>query len=143
MAFTREAVFMKWDYTGGNPAYKRAFVVLQNHYQGGVQDKPASYQRSVMDNSLLIVRASSKPRKPSCVVLGEDSPSGTLNDGSEDIQKGSIADLKRAWEATDLQVLFFEDTSYWEAEMTGSWPPMLEYDPLRQYAMIPIRLEEK
>ena len=143
MAFSREGIFFKWDYTGPTPAYERAFLVVRASYLGGSQAKPASYERSLLDNSLLAVRASTKPRTPSFVVLGEDSTTGTLNDGSANIAKGTIAHLKLAWAATDLKALLFEDSSYWDAEIMGAWPPMLEYDPLRKYALIPLRMEEK
>ena len=139
MAFTRTALFLKW----GGDGTKYAFYVLRDSYLGGEEDKQASTARSLYDNRLLIVRASTTPRRFSGLVLGEDTATGTANDGSENISFGTIANLKAAWEATDLKAKSFEDTSYWTCEWLGGWKPNLEYDPVQKYVSVPIALEGK
>lgn len=144
MAFSRRAMFFKWGFTGKTPANKYAFLISQEGYSGGHKEKPASYSRSLYDGSLLIVRGITTPRKFQGIAIGYSSrPGTTANDGTEDISLGSISDLAAAWAATDLQVKSFEDSSYWEAEWVGMWPPILNFDPLQTYASIPIMLESK
>ena len=137
--FTREAVFLKWD----SDATKYCFKVQKEDYRGGERQKPASYARSQYDGSLLIVRAITTPKRFTANIIGEDSASGTANDGVDDINYGTIAQLELAWAATDLKVKSFEDSAYWTCEWVGSWPPILEFDPYRNYALIPIILEDK
>jgi hypothetical protein len=139
MAFTREAAFLKWN----GDASKKAFKVLQQGYRGAEEQKPASYARALYDGGLLRVIAPTTPRSFSGAILGEDSPSGTANDGSEDISYGSIDDLKLAWAATDLKCKSFEDSDYWDAEWIGSWAPVADWDPKRNYATVPVTLEER
>lgn len=139
MAFTREALFLKWS-TGTT---KRAFKVLQGGYQGGDKPKMATYARSLYDNSLLIVRPGSTKRKFTGMIVGTDTASGTANDGSENINWGTIAELEAAWAATDLEAKSFEDSSYFSCEFTMDWMPQLTYDPVRRYAAVPVTLEEK
>jgi len=139
MAFTRSAMFLKWS----GDATARAFLVQQQDYQGGDEDKVASYARSLYDNSLLAVRATTTPRVFYGQVLGKDSTSGTSNDGVDDINNGTIDELKAAWAATDLKCKSFEDSAYWNAEWRGPWRIQLEFDPFRNYALVLISLEEK
>lgn len=139
MAFTRQAVFLKWS----SGATKYCFQVKIEGYAGGDEDKPASYSRSLYDGSLQRVYGPVTPRRFIAVLTVQDSPSGTFNDGSEDISLGSISNLKSAWAATDLQCKSFEDTDYWNAEWEGGWPPSVAYDPIRNRADIPIRLVER
>lgn len=133
--FTRQAVLLKWN----GDATERAFKVLMTEYAGGEDTKPASYERGLIDGSLLIVRSPKTPRQFASAILGEDSPSGS--DGG--VTRGSIAELKVAHAATDLKCKSFEDSAYWEAEWKGSWNPRMDYDPMRNYAVIPILLVEK
>ena len=139
MAFTREALFLKWS----SGATKKAFKVLRVDYRGGIETKPANYTRSQYDGSLLIIRGIVTPRRFAGTILGEDSPSGTANDGVEDIDYGSIADLKLAWAATDLQAKSFEDSAYWDAEWIGDWDPPVDFGPNRNYSSILVSLEER
>jgi hypothetical protein len=139
MAFTREAVFLKW----GGDVTKRCFMAKIEGYAGGDKDKPASYGRSLYDGSLQRVYGSTTPRRFIGVLLVEDSPSGSYSDGTESINVGSIANLEAAWAATDLKCKSFEDSAYWDAEWEGGWPPTLAYDPKRNRADIPIRLVER
>lgn len=139
MVFSRSAVFLKWD----SDATKYCFVVQKENYAGGEIQKPASYARSQHDGSLLTVRGITMPRRFVGNIIGEDSASGTANDGAEDIDYGTIAQLQLAHVATDLKVKSFEDAAYWTCEWVGSWPPILEFDPMRNYAVIPMMLEDK
>jgi hypothetical protein len=135
MAFTRDAVLLKWN----SGATERAFKVLLRDYRGGEEDKPASYSRSLYDGSLQRVFGSVTPRRFVATILGEDSPSGSTGG----VDYGSITELKQAWAATDLQCKSFEDSDYWDAEWMGAWPPLLDYDPKRRLVAIPIVLEKR
>ena len=133
--FTRQAVLLKWN----GDATERAFKVLKAEYGGGEEQKLATYERGLFNGSLLAVRSTKKPRQFIAPILAEDSPSGS--DGG--VTRGSIAELKLAHAATDLKCQSFEDSAYWEAEWKGSWNPQLDYDPMRNYAVVPIMLVEK
>lgn len=138
MAFTRRALFLKW---GSSTKY--CFLVKIEGYGGGEQDKPAQYNRSLTDGSLLRVFGPSELRSLNGILLVNDSrPGTTYNDGSEDIAVGQISDLKSAHSATDLQAKSFEDDDYWDAEWLGAWSPY-PVDPMRSYAEIPIKLVER
>lgn len=139
MAYTRPAIFLKWS----SGATKYAFQVLQSGYGGDAETKPASYARSWTDGSMLIVRGSTTPRRWVGQVVGDDSPVGSANDGTDDINYGDIDNLKAAWAATDLQVKAHSDTAYWDCEWTSDWDVMLEYDTFRRYAIVPMTLEER
>ena len=139
MVFSRSAVFLKWD----SDATKYCFVVQKENYAGGEEQKPASYSRSQYNGSLLVVYGITTPNRFTGNIIGEDSASGTANDGSEDIGYGTIAQLKLAWAATDLKVKSFEDSDYWTCRWIGSWLPVLEFDPMRNYALVPMMLEDK
>jgi len=145
LAFTRTAFFLKWDYTGVTPASKYAFYALKEDYGGGAQQKLAAYARSQFDNSLLITRAVTSPRRFVSQVFGLDDASGeaAVSDGVESISFGDIDNLKEAWAATDLQCKSFEDSAYWEAEWMGDWTLAMELDPLRNYAIVLMTLEGK
>ena len=78
-------------------------------------------------------------RRISGVFLVRDAPTATI-DG---VDEGSIAELQAAQEATDLQCKSFEDSAYWNAEWRGDWPPVVDYDPLRNLASVPALIEEK
>ena len=134
MAFTRESVLLRWN----SEATVRAFRVLKEEYRGGTNTKPASYARSLYDDSLLAIRASSKRRWFGAIVA-EDSPSGQID--SADI--GSIDELEAAHAATDLEVKSFEDDDYWDAEWMGNWDAICEYDPMRNRAVVIAQIEEK
>lgn len=137
MAFTRNALFLK--HTSGS--VKFAFKIRFTDYRGDTETKPTSYARSLYDGGLLAVKGSSK-RRFTGTVIGEDSASGTANDGVEDIDFGDIDELKACWEATDLQVKGFSDSAYWSAEWMGDWDPEA-FTVTRLYALIPIALEAK
>lgn len=134
MAFTRQSVLMKW--SAGT--VERAFPVLKEGYRGGTETKPAAYSRSLYDDSLQAVRATSK-RRFMGVLSVLDSPSGTI----DSVTQGSIADARSAHAATDLQVKSFEDSAYWNAEWMGDWDTICEYDPMRNRAIIVAQIEEK
>ena len=134
MAFTRESVLLRW--SGG--ATTRAFRVLKEEYRGGTETKPASYARSLYDDGLLAIRATSK-RKFFALLTVEDSPSGSLDGATI----GSISELNSAWAATDLEVQGFEDGAYWDGEWMGDWDALLEYDPKRNRAVVVAQIEEK
>ena len=140
MSFTRVAVFLQWN--SGAPI-KRAFKVRQQDYDGGRETKPASYRRALVDGGLLGVYAPNTPRVWLGQVWGQDTASGTANDGVEEIEYGTIADLKLAWAAGDLQVKSFEDAAYWSCEWKGDWGPILEFDPFRKHAIVTMTLEGK
>jgi len=140
MSFTREAVFLKWG-AGGSTKY--AFKVKQVDYSGARHTKPATYGRALSSGNLLAVYTPLNPRIWLGQVWGLDSASGTANDGTEDISYGDIDDLKTAWAATDLQVKSFEDSNYWSCEWKGDWDTALEFDPLRNQAVITMMLEQK
>ncbi len=138
MAFTSEVVFLKW----GSSEY--CFYAKQEDYQGGTREKPASYTRSLYDGSLQRVYAPSTLRKWIGIILVEDDRPGTThNDGTDDISVGKIDDLADAWAATDLQVKSFEDASYWDCEWQGPFVPLVAYDPVRGYADIGAMLVER
>jgi len=134
MAFTRAAVLLKWN----SGATERAFKVSRDSYAGGRDTKPASYDRSAHDGSLLIVRAPNTPRSFMALIKAEDSPSGTTGG----VAWGSITELKAAWAATDLQVKSFEDSDYWNGEWKGDWNPV-PIGPTRVYADMFVTIEEK
>ena len=134
MAFTRQSVLLKWN--SGSVA--RAFPVLKEGYRGGAETKPATYSRSLYDDSLQVVRGISK-RKFSGVLSVLDAPAGAI-DG---VAQGSIAEARAAHAAADLQVRSFEDDAYWEAEWMGDWDAICEYDPMRNRAIIVAQIEEK
>lgn len=139
MAFTREAVFLKWG------ASHYCFFVGREGYQGGNEEKAASYSRGLYDGSLLRVFAASKPRQFSAALIVDDvRPGLSYDDGTETlVQVGNIADLKAAWAATDLQVKSFEDSAYWGAEWQGPWRPQLAFDPNLNTAEILMTLVER
>jgi len=134
MAYTRSGVRMKW--SGGETI--RAFEVLREDYRGSTQTKPAQYGRSLYDDGLVAVRATSK-RRFTGLIVAYDSPSGAI-DG---VTRGSIAELNAAHDATDLQVQSFEDDAYWDAEWMGDWDTLIEYDPMRNQALVVAQIEEK
>jgi hypothetical protein len=140
MAYSREAIFFKWGFSGGVPANKYAFVIKVQGYAGDDVQKPAGYSRSLYDGSLLRIFAPFKPRRLAGIILAEDSVTGTANDGVEDIAKGTIAHLEAAHAATDLQVKGMADSAYWAAEWKGAFMPQLTYDPYRNYADVFIEL---
>jgi hypothetical protein len=140
MAYTRSAIFLKWGFSGGVPSYKYAFVIKVRGYAGDDVQKPANYTRSLYDGSLQRVYAPFNPRRLAGLILAEDSATGTVNDGTEDIPKGTIANLEAAHAATDLQVKGMADSAYWEAEWKGGFMPQLTYDPFRNYADVSIEL---
>jgi hypothetical protein len=133
---TREALFLKWN----SGATKKCFYVMQTEYGGGTETKPASYRRN-LDGRLLRVAGTSY-RIWRGTVWVTTSPSGTENDGSEDISVGSDDDLKSAHDATDLQMKSFEDSSYITVEWMGDWTyePM---DPLGTHKSVVVYLEQK
>ena len=133
--FTRQSILLKWKLDGETAA--RAFYILREGYGGGDEAKPATYTRSLYNGSLLRVFGIAH-RKVAGTILVQDSPSGS-EDGA---QIGSILELHAAHWATDLQCKSFEDSSYWAAEWQGDWTPVLDYDPIRGYAAVPILLEE-
>ena len=129
MVFSREVVFMKW-----GPS-QFCFYAKVEGYQGGIQEKPATYSRSMYDGSLQRVYAPLMPRRFMAVFIVDDTrPGTTQNDGTDDVAVGCIDDLKAAWAATDLQVLSFEDAAYWNAEWEGPSLPQVVYDPMRRKA---------
>lgn len=143
MAFTREAVFLKFLYSAGTPASAFAFYAVKDAYEGGGKIKSVSLARSQYDNRLLITRAATKPRQFNAIVWGLDSPTGTANDGVDDIPFGSVDQLEAAWGATDLRMKSFEDDEYWECEWLGDWTVILEFDPFRNYSLVKMTLEGK
>ena len=133
--FTRDAVLLKWN----GDATERAFKVLKDGYQGGEDQKPASYERALFDGGLLRVFSSKTPRQFIAAIMAEDSATGTM-DG---VSYGTIAELKLAHAATDLKCKSFEDSDYWNAEWQGSWNPAVDFDPMRNYSTIPVMLVER
>lgn len=143
--FDRDAIFLKWDYVEGTPAYEKCFRVLMDGHSHA-ERKPAQYTRSWYDNRLLIVRASTQPHLWRGAVLAyheKGDAEEVENDGADDIYVGDIDHLKLAWLATDLQVKAHEDSAYWTAEWVGEWNPILDYDPYRNYSAIVMSLEGK
>lgn len=134
-ATDRGALRLRW----GGAATERAFTVQQKAYAAGDKTKPAQYRRNLRTGAML--RTYGIPmRQVQVNLLVRETPGGDLIEG---VQEGSIDELELAWAATDLECLSFEDTSYWYAEWVGAWPPRLEFDTMRRYAVIPMMLEQR
>lgn len=131
----RGAIRLRW----GGASTERAFRVQKRDYGGGDQLKPATYRRNVRTGAMLRTFGN-RLRSVDVNLLVREDP-GT--DQISGVDEGSIDELESAWKATDLECLSFEDTAYWYAEWIGPWPPRLEFDTMRTWAVIPMKLEQR